>query len=139
MLVHPKDNRTPQENAGVVYQVLVRIVHVCTLVRQKQIGVRERDHQRNVRSLEEVKFTWTRMKDSVSELHHSAITDHIARNNHAIDWEGVKFPSRDSDTTKRGIWEAIAIKKTGAHAMNRDGGGRGAPPTSAVLHQAAVL
>ena len=39
-----------------------------------------------------------------------AITDHIARNTHTIDWERVKFPSRDCDTTKRGIWEAITIK-----------------------------
>ena len=72
--------------------------------------------------MEEVKFTRARKKDSVLEVHSSAIIDHVARNNHTIDWEGVKFPSRDSDTTKRGIWEAIAIKKTGAHAMNRDRG-----------------
>ena len=52
----------------------------------------------------------------------SAITDHVARNNHTIDWEGVRFPSRDNDTTKRGIWEAITIKKTEAQAMNHDGG-----------------
>ena len=69
--------------------------------------------------MEEVKFTRAR-KDSVSEVHPSAITDHVTRNNHTIDWEGVKFPSRDSDSTKRGIREAIAIKKTGAHAMNCD-------------------
>ena len=47
----------------------------------------------------------------------SAITDHVARNNHTIYWEGVKFHSRDSDTVKRGIWEAIAIKKTRADTM----------------------
>ena len=52
--------------------------------------------------LEEVKFTQAR-KDSVTELHPSAITDHVTKNNHTIDWEGVKFTSRDSDTTKRGI------------------------------------
>ena len=63
-----------------------------------------------------------RLKDSVSEMHPSAITDHVTRNDHTIDWEGVKFPSRDSDTTKRDIWEAIVIKKTGAHAINRNGG-----------------
>ena len=43
-----------------------------------------------------------RKKDFVSEVHPSAITDHIAKNNnHIIDWEGMKFPSRDCDTTKR--------------------------------------
>ena len=68
--------------------------------------------------MEEVRFTWVRKKDSVSEVHPSAITDHVARNNHTIDWERVKFPSRDCDTTNRGIWEAIAIKKTGDNAVN---------------------
>ena len=67
-------------------------------------------------------FKQARKKDSVSEVHPSDITDHIARNNHTIDWEGVKLTSRDSDTTKRGIREAIAIKKIWAHAMNCDGG-----------------
>ena len=58
-----------------------------------------------MRSFEEVKFTWARKKDSVSEVHPSAIS-HVANNNHAIDWEGVKFSSRDSDTMKSAIWEA---------------------------------
>ena len=36
MLVHPKDKRTPQENAGVVYRSLVRITLVYTLVRLRE-------------------------------------------------------------------------------------------------------
>ena len=91
-------------------------------MRLRKYGVREKEHQWDVRLLEEVKFTWARKKDSVSEVHPSAITDHVTKNNHTIDWEGVNLPCRDCDTTKRGIWEAIAIKRTGAHAMNRDGG-----------------
>ena len=77
---------------------------------ERRYGVREKEkeHQRDVRSFEEVKFTQAR-NDSVSEMHPLAITDHIARNNHTIDWEGVKFPSRDSDTTRRGTWEVIAM------------------------------
>ena len=89
---------------------------------ERRYGVREKEHQRDVRSLKEVTFTWARKKDLVSEVHPSAIADHFARNNHTIDWERGKFLSRDSDTTTRGIREAIAIKKTEAHAMNRDGG-----------------
>ena len=45
-------------------------------------------------------ITQARKKDLVSEVHLSAITDYVARNNHTIDREGVKFPSSDSDTTK---------------------------------------
>ena len=78
---------------------------------ERRYRVREKEHQMDVRSLEEMKFTRARKKELVSELHPSAITDHVTRNNHTIDWEGVKFPSRDCDTIMRGIWESIAIKK----------------------------
>ena len=53
--------------------------------------------------MEEVKFTRARKKDSASEVHPSAITYYVVRNNHTIDWERVKFPSRACDTTKRSI------------------------------------
>ena len=42
--------------------------------------------------MEEVRFIRARKKDSVYEMHPSSITDHVTRNNHTIDWEGVKFP-----------------------------------------------
>ena len=41
---------------------------------------------------------------------------------HSIDWEGVKFLARDTDWTARGVKDAVEIRKTGAHAMNRDTG-----------------
>ena len=123
MLVHPMDKRTPQENAGVVYQVLCKdCLCVYTGETERRYGVSEKEQQWDVRSLEQVKFTRATKKDSHAEVHPSAITDHITKNNHTIDWEGVKFLSRDCDTTKRGIWEDIATKKTEAHAMNHDGG-----------------
>ena len=56
-------------------------------VGERRYGVREKEHQHNVRSLGEVKFTRARKKDSVSEVHPSAITDHVTKNNHTIDWE----------------------------------------------------
>ena len=92
MLLHPKDKRTPQENTGVVYQVPSKdFPYVYTGETERRYGVREKKHQWDVRSLEEVKFTQARKKASVSEVHPSAITDHVARNNDTIDWEGVKF------------------------------------------------
>ena len=107
----------------------------CTREREREIERENRDkeHQHDVRSLEQVKFTQARKKDSVSEVHPSAITYHIIKNNHTIDWEGVKFPSRDCDTTKRGVWEATAIQTTGSHAMNDDGGCHQLPPCNRKL------
>ena len=67
---------------------LVRISLMCILVRwRERYRVREKEHQRDVRSLEEVMFTQARKNDFVSEVHLSAITDHVARNNHTINWE----------------------------------------------------
>ena len=82
MLVHPKDKRTPQENAGVVYQFPCKdSPGVYTGEIERRYRVREKEHHRNVRSLEEVKFTRARKKESVSDLHPSAITDYVAKNN----------------------------------------------------------
>ena len=47
--------------------------------------------------------------------------DHVMKENH-IDWEGVKFPARDTDWTARGVKEAVEIRNPGANAMNRDRG-----------------
>ena len=50
------------------------------------------------------------------ELHPSAITDHLAKENHTIDWEGVTFPARDTDWTARGVLkETVEIKKITGH------------------------
>ena len=63
-----------------------------------------------------------------------AITDHVAKKNHTIAREGVKFLARYTDWTVRGVKEAVEIRKIGAHAMNRDGG---VSPTSIIVLQVA--
>ena len=69
------------------------------------------------------------------ELHPSAITDHLAKENHIIYWEGMKFHARDSDWTARRVKEAVGIRKTGAHTMERE---TGAPLTTIIVLQVAV-
>ena len=64
----------------------------------------------------------TIIKDSLKEFHLSAIMDHIAKEDHTIHWEGVRFPIRDTDWTTRGVKKVVKIRNTGAHAMNRNGG-----------------
>ena len=51
----------------------------------RRYTVRDKEYQRDVRFLEGGKFTQARKKDSVSEVHPSAITDHAAMNNHTRD------------------------------------------------------
>ena len=67
-------------------------------------------------------YTRSRKKDSLMELHPLAITDHVVKEDHTIDWVGVKFPARDTDWTARLVKKAVEIRKTGTHVMNRDVG-----------------
>ena len=68
---------------------------------ERRYRVREKEHKRDVKTLQE-KYTRSRKKDSLTELHPSATTDHVEKENYTIDWEGVKFPARDTDWTARG-------------------------------------
>ena len=91
-------------------------------VTERRYKVREMEHKGDIKTLEKNKYTRSRKKDSLMELHPSAITDHVAKENHTIDWEGVKFPDRDTDLTDTWVKEAVETRKTGAHTMNRDVG-----------------
>ena len=56
------------------------------------------------------------------EIYQSVLTDHIASKNHMIDWEGVRLPAKEPDWKKRGVKEAIFIRKAGTRAINQDRG-----------------
>ena len=62
-----------------------------------------------------------RKKESVTEIHQSALMDHVASKNHTIDWEGVRLPEKEPDCKKRGVKEAIFIRKAGTRTINWDG------------------
>ena len=47
--------------------------------------------------------------------------DHIASKNHMIDSEGVRLPAKEPDWKKRGVKDAIFIRKAGTCAINQDG------------------
>ena len=44
-------------------------------------------------------------------MHPSAIMDHVAKENNTIDWEGVKFPAKDTDWAAREVNEAFYHSK----------------------------
>ena len=84
---------------------------------------RLKEHQKDSEKISDIKFTRANRKALTSEQHKSAITDHIAQENHVIDWEGATILDRDSNSTTRKIREAIHIRKRGgAKAINRDDG-----------------
>ena len=49
--------------------------------------MREKEQKRAVKTLEE--YTRFKKKDSLTEVHPSANTDHAVKENHTILWEGV--------------------------------------------------
>ena len=59
----------------------------------------------------------SKRKSSEIYLNKNAVTDHIHKANHAIDWDGAKIVDREN--SQRQFEEAIGISQT-PHVMNRD-------------------
>jgi len=54
-------------------------------------------------------------------MNKSAITDHVAKENHVINWSGAKILERERHRKTRQVKESIKIRKEPT-CMNRDGG-----------------
>ena len=57
-------------------------------------------------------------KESSSEFHKLALTDHVAQENHVIDWEGAKIIDRDSNK----LMFTRKIRKRGPKSINQGEG-----------------
>ena len=120
ILVHPKDISEPKEG---VYTI------DCQNCNKKYVGETKRllsqrvkEHRTEVEKLTSTsKFTREARKASISEISKSAITDHVRRENHVIDWDSAKIVCREADWRDRGIKEAITIRRL-KDTINRDEG-----------------
>jgi len=54
-------------------------------------------------------------------MNKSAIIDHVAKENHVINWSGAKILEREGHRKTRQVKESIWIRKE-PNCMNRDGG-----------------
>jgi hypothetical protein len=123
ILVHPKDKIKPKEICGCVYKIGCRNCDSVYIGETgRKLGTRVAEHQKDVEEHTNsgVRTRATRLS-SASDLHKSAITDHMANMNHIPDWDNAKPISRESNTRDRQIREAISIRKT-RKTMNRDEG-----------------
>ena len=59
-------------------------------------------------------------------MNKSAITDHVAKENHFINWSGAKILEREGHRKTRQVKESILIRKE-PNCMNRDGGAYSLP------------
>ena len=120
LLVHPKDKVDPGEG---VYTI------DCGNCEKKYIGetkrklcVRVKEHREDVEKIDTGRsFTRDARKQSETERHKSAITDHVCTSNHVIKWDSAKVVQKEADWKARGIKEAVTIRKHPEN-MNRDEG-----------------
>jgi len=82
---------------------------------------RQEEHRKEVESISNRTLTRADRKDLAAETNKSAITDHVAKENHVIDWSGAKILDREGHRRTRQLKESIRIRKE-AICMNRDVG-----------------
>ena len=63
----------------------------------RRLEVRQKEHKKDLKQLEGLKYTRARRKESLTEIHQLALTDHVASKNHTIDGEGVTLPAKEPD------------------------------------------
>ena len=85
------------------------------------MGKRLDEHRKDCDSISERRYTRANRTASATEQHKSAITDHLAQENHVIDWGGARIIDRESHRTTRQVKEAIWIRRA-RNTMNRDEG-----------------
>ena len=80
-----------------------------------------KEHRKEAEKSESRPYTRSSKSSSVSEIHKSAITDHVVTDNHVMDWDNIRVLDREEDRTRRWIKEAMWIRKS-IPVMNRDEG-----------------
>ena len=66
---------------------------------KRSLKQRVSEHKKEVEDLEKVMvYTRSSRKDSQTEKHKSAITDHVAQENHVIKWDKARMVERERET-----------------------------------------
>jgi len=93
----------------------------CTYIGEtgRNYGKRQETH-RKVESISNRTFTRSDRKSGAAEMNKSAITDHVTKENHVINWSGAKILESGHQKTGQ-VKELIWIRKE-PNCMNRFGG-----------------
>ena len=122
-VVHPKDKLEKEEISESVYCIPCKgCEKVYVGETGRNFGVRMNEHRKEVERNEETRYTRSQKQTAEITTCKSAITDHARRENHVIDWEDSRVLTTENDRHARWIREAVAIRRTGSRAMNRDVG-----------------
>ena len=121
MLVHPKDKIDIDNVTGCVYEIPC---HNCekTYIDEtgRLFGPHKKEHQDETERMSEKKFTRAARKDSESKQMKSSIADHVANENHLINWEESNILTKDNERNTRWIRESIWIRRKGGTNYKRN-------------------
>ena len=98
-------------------------------------GTRKKEHHDEAERLGTKKFTRATRKDSKSKQTKSSIADHVANENHLLNWEESSILAKDSERNTRWIRESIWIRRKGGN-NNTHECRRGALSTQSPLQSA---
>ncbi|XP_072014851.1 uncharacterized protein [Amphiura filiformis] len=119
ILVHPKDKREKAKTGICIYEIGCKNCDLSYVGEtSRMLGTRLAEHQAEVKKASEKKYTRSERKTSEMEQTKSAISDHVARANHVIDWEESKILGREHDKGSREasgkIWNKTAVESVGS-------------------------
>ncbi|XP_066289701.1 uncharacterized protein [Branchiostoma lanceolatum] len=123
LLVHPKDKLQDSVKTDCVYKIPCMSCNKVYIGETgRTFGCRLEEHRKEAESTKVGRYTRAQKQVAEKEENKSAVTDHIMRNNCAIDWDGAKVIDREDNRVTRWIKESVWIRKS-APVMNRDEGG----------------
>jgi hypothetical protein len=122
MIVHPKDKITQEDKCGVVYRIpCSNCERVYIGETGRKLSTRLSEHKKDYETSRSAGVSTRSIRlSSASEIHKSAITDHMLQQNHLPNWTDIKILSQDENNNTRRIRESIWIRKE--KNMNRDEG-----------------
>ena len=110
ILVHQKDKGSVEDTAECVSKIPC---HNCDSVyiakTGKSLGKRLEEHtgRKNTEIVCRKVHTRAERKASICEMNRSANMDHVARDNHVIDWTGAEIIDREGHCRTRQVKESI--------------------------------
>ena len=123
MLVHPKDKREKLKTGNCIYEIgCQNCDHTYVGETSRLFGIRLAEHQAEVRKANQKKITRSERRSSDQEQTKSAVSDHVARENHVVNWDDAEIIGKEHNKKSREIREAMEIRKRGAKTMNREEG-----------------
>ena len=101
-LVHQRDKRETAQTCDCIHEIQCKNCNKTYLGETgRASGTRLKEHMKDTEKVNNRRYMRVSRKDSVEEVHKSAVTDHIAELNHVIDWEGASIVKK-TQISKRG-------------------------------------